>query len=157
MGIFLKITYDSQGGQTVAKAIINQNILDSILNSLNDYVWQDSISGKLTTLDPKYSHIVLGTILRFYHLKNIKTGNLRSFARYLKKDNKLIIDQILMIDKYDGLSADETRKALCDDIFVHFKHIILKYKNHFQDFDAVSFIPLLEERLMTVSNKNSIP
>ncbi|SHF61622.1 hypothetical protein [Chryseobacterium sp. OV279] len=154
MGIFLKITYDSQGGKTKEKAIINQNILDNILNSLNDYAWQDSISSKLTSLDPKYSHIALGTILRFFHLKNIEIGNLKSFARYAKKDDKLIIDQILIIDKYEDLSEDETRKALCDDVFLYFKEIILKYKDHFQDFDAVSFIPLLEERFKKIKEGN---
>lgn len=152
MGIFLKITYDSQGGKTAEKAIINQNILDNILNSFNDYAWQDSISSKLTTLDPKYSHIALGTILRLFHLKNIEAGNLKSFARYVKKDDKLIIDQMLVIDKYEDLSENETRQAFCNDILQYFKEVILKYKGHFQDFDAVSFIPLLEERFEKIKN-----
>ena len=150
MGIFLKITYESQGGKTAEKADTNQNILDYINHCLNDYTWQDTISVKLTTLDPKYSHIALGTILRFFHLNNIEAGNLKSFARYIKKDDKLIIDQMLVIDKYENLSEDETRKALCDDIFQYFKQIILKYKDHFKNFDAVSFIPLLEERFVEI-------
>lgn len=146
MGIFLKITYDSQGGKSPEKAFVNQKVLDYIIDGLNDFLWQGSISGKLTTLDQKYSHIALSTILRFFHLKNIEAGNLKSFARYIKKDDKLIIDQMLIIDKYENLSEDETRKALCDDIFLYFKEIILKYKDRFLDFDAVVFIPLLEER-----------
>jgi hypothetical protein len=121
MGIFFKITYQSQGGKTAEKAIVNQKILSYIIDSLNDYPWQESIFNKLTTLDPKYSHIALGTILRFFHLKNTEVGNLKSFARYIKKDDKLIIDQMLIIDKYENLSEDETRKALCDDIFLYFK------------------------------------
>lgn len=121
---------------------------------MNDYAWQDSISSKLTTLDPKYSHIALGTILRLFHLKNIEAGNLKSFARYVKKDDKLIIDQMLVIDKYEDLSENETREVFCNDILQYFKEVILKYKGHFQDFDAVSFIPLLEERFENIKESN---
>ena len=152
MGIFLKITYDSQGGKSQEKAFTNQKVLDYIIDGLNDYLWQESISGKLTALDQKYSHIALGTILRFFHLKNIEIGNLKSFARYIKKDDKLIIDQMLILDKYENLSEDETRKALCDDIFPYFKEIILKYKDRFIDFNALIFIPLLEERFEEIKN-----
>lgn len=59
---------------------------------------------------------------------------------------------MLTIDKYDDLSEDETRKALCDDIFLYFKEVILKYKDRFLDFDAVAFIPLLEERFGDIKN-----
>lgn len=152
MGIFLQITYQSQGGKTAEKAFINQKVLDYIIDGLNDYSWQESISSRLTTLDQKYSHIVIGAILRFFLLKNIEIGNLKSFARYIKKDDKLIIDQMLVIDKYENLSEDETRKTLCDDIFLYFKEIILKYQNRFLDFDAMSFIPLLEERFEEIKD-----
>lgn len=152
MGIFLQITYQSQGGKTAEKAFINQKVLDYIIDGLNDYPWQESISSRLTTLDQKYSHITIGAILRFFLLKNIEIGNLKSFARYIKKDDKLIIDQMLVIDKYENLSEDETRKTLCDDIFLYFKEIILKYQNSFLDFDAVLFIPLLEERLEEIKD-----
>lgn len=77
---------------------------------------------------------------------------MKSFYRYLKKDDKLIIDQMLTIDKYENLSEDETRKALCNDIFLYFKEVILKYKDRFLDFDAVAFIPLLEERFEDIKN-----
>ncbi|SHF20806.1 hypothetical protein [Pedobacter caeni] len=156
MGIFLKITYDSQGGKTAEKAFTNQKVLDYIIDGLNNYSWQDSISVKLTTLDPKYSHIALGTILRFFHLKNIEAGNLKSFSRYIKKDDKLIIDQMLVIDKYEDLSEDETRKALCDDISLYFKEMILKYKDRFLDFDAVAFILLLEGKFEEIKEGKCI-
>lgn len=154
MGIFLQITYQSQGGYTAEKAVINQKILDYIIDGLNDGSWQEPISCELTTLNPQYSHIVLGTILRLFHLKNIETGNLKSFARYMKKDDKLIIDQMLVIDEYESLSEDETRKSLCNDIFLYFKDTILKYKDRFLDFNAVAFIPLLETRFNEIKNEN---
>ena len=152
MGLFLRITYQSQGGRTVEKAFINRKVLSYIIAGLNDGNWQDSISIKLTTLDPQYSHIAIDAILRFFLSENIEGGNLKSFYRYLKKDDKLIIDQMLTIDKYDDLSEDETRKALCDDIFLYFKDVILKYKDRFLDFNAVAFIPLLEERFGDIKN-----
>ncbi|WP_312117983.1 hypothetical protein [Brevibacillus reuszeri] len=156
MGIFFKITSDSYGGETVEKADINNKVLHYITDALNDYVWQDSIAPKLRKIDAKYSHITLGTILRFYLQRYIEEGNLKSFARYIKKDDKLIIDQMLVLNKYETLSEDETRRTLCDDIFLYFKEIILKYKDRFQDFDAVMFIPLLEERFEEIKEQKFI-
>ncbi|PQL93812.1 hypothetical protein [Apibacter adventoris] len=153
MGIFFKITYDSYGGKSIEKADINNKVLDYIIDALNDYTWQESISSKLTNLDQKYSHIALGTILRFYLLQNIEAGNLKSFARYIKKDEKLVIDQIIALDKYETLSEDETRKMLCEEIFNYFEEIILKYKDRFQDFDAVTFIPLQKERFEKIKEQ----
>ena len=152
MGLFLRITFQSQGGRTPEKAFKNQKILDYIIDGLNDFDWQESNSAKLTTLDPQYSHIAIDAILRFFLSENIEGGNLKSFYRYLKKNDKLIIYQMLTIYKYDDLSEDETRKALCDDIFLYFKEVILKYKDRFLDFDAVAFIPLLEERFGDIKN-----
>lgn len=59
---------------------------------------------------------------------------------------------MLTIDKYDDLSEDETRKALCDDIFLYFKEVILKYKDRFLDFDAIAFIPLLGRKIWRHKN-----
>lgn len=85
MGLFLRITYQSQGGRTAEKAFINRKVLGYIIDGLNDGDWQDSISIKLTTHDPQYSHIAIGAILRFFLSENIEGGNLKSFYRYLKK------------------------------------------------------------------------
>lgn len=150
MGLFLRITYQSQGGRTPEKALKNRKVLRYIIDGLNDGDWQDSISIKLTTHDPRYSHIAINAILRFFLSEHIIY---KSFYRYLKKDDKLIIDQMLTIDKYDNLSESDTRKALCDDIFLYFKEVILKYKDRFLDFDAVAFIPLLETRFNEIKNE----
>lgn len=153
MGIFFKITCESQGAKTVEKAFINNSVLDYILNSLNDYTWQDQISSKLRTLNPQYSHITLGTILRLFLLNNIEAGNLKSFSRYIKKDDKLVIDQILVADKYESLSEDETRQAICDEVYNYFEEVILKNKAKFQDFDAATFVPLLKKRFQDIKEK----
>lgn len=156
MGLFLKITSESQGAETVEKAIINNKVINYILDGLNDYYWQDQIAPKLRTLNAQYSHITLGTILRLFLLKNIEMGNLKSFSRYIKKDDKLVIDQMLVANKYESLTEDETRKAICDDVFSYFEEVILKNKAKFQDFDAVAFIPLLKERFEEIKEQKIV-
>lgn len=155
MGIFLKITYDSQGGKTAEKATINQGILDDVLNSLNDYAWQDRIAPQLRNLDAQFSHIALGLILRFYHKVNVEKGDLRSLVRYIKKDDKLLVDQILVVDEYEELSEWETRTHLCDDIVSHLEQSLMKYRDRFQDFDAVAFIPFLRERFEDIKQQGN--
>ncbi|WP_135454850.1 hypothetical protein [Mycobacterium sp. DL99] len=155
MGIFLKITYDSQGGKTAEKATINQGILDDVLNSLNDYAWQDRIAPQLRNLDAQFSHIALGLILRFYHKVNVEKGDLRSLVRYIKKDDKLLVDQMLVVDEYEELSEWETRTHLCDDIVSHLEQSLMKYRDRFQDFDAVAFIPFLRERFEEIKQQGN--
>ncbi|MDH6678216.1 hypothetical protein M2284_002419 [Rhodococcus sp. LBL1] len=155
MGIFLKITYDSQGGATAEKATVNQGILDDVLDSLNDYAWQDRIAPQLRDLDAQFSHITLGLILRFYHKVNVDKGNLKSLARYIKKDDKLLVDQMLVVDAYEDLSAGETRTQLCDDIVSHLEQALVKYRDRFQDFDAVAFIPLLRARFEEIKQRGN--
>lgn len=128
-------------------------MINDILDGLNDYAWQDQISAKLRTIHPQYSHITLGTILRLFLLKNIEAGNLKSFSRYVKKNDKLVIDQLLVADKYELLSEDETRQAICDDVYSYFEEVILKNKVKFQDFDAISFVPLLKKRFQEIKEK----
>ncbi|MDM1352062.1 hypothetical protein HX014_15750 [Myroides marinus] len=156
MGLFLTSTVDSQGGSTREEAIINQDVICYITDALYDEDWQDSISGKIRDLNEEYHHITLGTILRLYRRENIEKGKLKSLFRYVKNDDKLIIDQMLDANKYDGLNEDETRIAMADDVFVYFKEIILKYKDRFLDFDAIAFIPLLEERFEEIKRKEYI-
>jgi len=150
MGIFLKITCDSQGGKTAEKATVNQGILDDVLNGLNDYAWQDRISPQLRNLDAQFSHITLGLILRFYHKVNVEKGDLRSLARYIKKDDKLLVDQMLVVDEYEDLSEGETRTRLCGDIVSHLEQVLIRYSDRFRDFDAVAFIPLLGKRFAEI-------
>lgn len=85
MGLFFKITSESQGAETVEKAIINNNVLNNILDGLNDYYWQDELAKKLRILHPQYSHVTISSILRLFLLKNVESGNLKSFSRYIKK------------------------------------------------------------------------
>ena len=44
------------------------------------------------------------------------------------------------------------RNELCNDILIYLKELLIKYKGHFQDFDSVAFIPLLENRIEKIKN-----
>lgn len=59
---------------------------------------------------------------------------------------------MLVLNKYVDLIEDEMRKLLCDDIFTYVKAMLIKYKGRFQDFDAVAFMPLLEEQIKKIKN-----
>ncbi len=51
------------------------------------------------------------------------------------------------------LSEDEVRAKMCDDIFNYLEMNLIKYKDRFQDFDAIGFIPLLKERIDGIKRK----
>ncbi|SJZ97950.1 hypothetical protein SAMN04488128_102133 [Chitinophaga eiseniae] len=119
MGLFLKITAESQGAKAVEKAFINNSVINDILDGLNDYAWQDQISAKLRTIHPQYSHITLGTILRLFLLKNIEAGNLKSFSRYVKKNDKLVIDQLRKLRRKQSDGRFPIRRK---PFFIHQPH-----------------------------------
>lgn len=146
MGNFFRTVYESQGGRTPDTADKNQKTLAYVLDGLTDYDWQNSIVSQLNNVDIQYSQVSILCAFRLFLPENIQLGNLKSYYRYIKKDEELEIDQMLDIDNYETLSADDTRIALCDDIFEYISPIILKYKDRFLDFNAVAFIPLLKER-----------
>jgi hypothetical protein len=145
MGMFLTITYEQRFAGTHAKNRLISRVVDYIADYLQDNSWQDSISPQLRNTA---GHLItLSIILRFFDIKNIEAGKLKSYARYKKKDNKLIIDQMLVLNEYADLQEDEMRKKICDDIFDYLEEILTKYKDRFLDFDAIAFIPLLKERI----------
>ncbi|MDM1085784.1 hypothetical protein Q2490_14995 [Myroides odoratimimus] len=156
MGTFLSFTYQSQGGSTKEEAIVNQDVIGYISSALNDDEWQYSLAGRLRDLEERYHHITISAIVRLFLKENIEKGKLKSFFRYVKNEDELSIDQMLDANKYDGLNEVETRVAMADDIFAYFKEIILKYKDRFLDFDAVAFIPLLEERFEVIKREEYI-
>ena len=121
-----------------------------IIDNLNDMIWQESISNQLQEIDRH--HISLGIILRLFNIKDIEKGKLKSYARYMRKKDELVIDQMLVLNKYVNLSEDEMRNELCNDIFIYLKELLIKYKGHFQDFDSATFIPLLENRIEKIKN-----
>jgi hypothetical protein len=145
MGTFLRITSETRFAGTYIKNRLINRVVDYITDYLGDDSWQDSISNQLRNI---VGHLItLDIILRFFDIKNIEEGKLKSYARYIKKEDKLDIDQMLVINEYADLPEDEMRKKICDDVFDYLKGIITKYKDRFLDFDALAFIPLLKDRI----------
>ena len=150
MGIFLKITYESRYAGHFENNVKQIKVARYIIDNLNDMIWQESISNQLQEIDRH--HISLGIILRLFNIKDIEKGKLKSYARYMRKKDELDIDQMLVLNKYVNLSEDEMRNELCNDILIYLKELLIKYKGHFQDFDSVAFIPLLENRIEKIKN-----
>ena len=162
MGIFLKITYESRYAGNFENNVKQIKVARYIIDNLNDMIWQESISNQLQKIDRH--HISLSIILRLFDIKDIEKGKLKSYARYMQKKDELDIlqskvskanddiDQMLVLNKYVNLSEDEMRNELCNDIFIYLKELLIKYKDHFQDFDSVAFITLLENRIEKIKN-----
>lgn len=150
MGIFLEITYESRYAGNFENNVKQIKVARYIIDNLNNMIWQESISNQLQKIDRH--HISLSIILRLFDIKDIEKGKLKSYARYMRKKDELEIDQMLVLNKYVNLSEDEMRNELCNDIFIYLKELLIKYKDHFQDFDSVTFIPLLENRIEKIKN-----
>lgn len=151
MGTFLKITYESRYAGDFENNVKQIKIARYIIDNLNNMMWQESISNQLQKIDKH--HTSLSIILRLFDIKDIKEGNLKSYARYKQKEEKLVIDQMLTLNEYVNLQEDIMRKQLCDDVFEYLKEKLIKYKSRFQDFDAIAFIPLLEEQIIKIKNQ----
>lgn len=145
MGLFLKITYEARYAGSFENNVKQLKVLRYICDNIRDMNWQESISSQLQKVEQH--HISLSIILRMFNIKHINEGDLKSYARYTKKEHSLHIDQILALNDYVNLQEDEMRRKLCKDIFLYLKEILIKYQDRFQDFDSIKFISLLEERI----------
>lgn len=156
MGRFIGATYELHYIEIKSKKEILKKIVDHIINSLNDVIWQDSISHQVCKEGCDHRNKIILVVLRLFHQKEIEEGKLKSIARYKKADDKLVIDQMLILSDYSDLPEDEMRKKLCDDIFDYLKEMLKKYKDRFLDFDSIAFISLLEERIEQ-TKRNELP
>jgi hypothetical protein len=150
MGIFLKITYESRYAGNFENNVKQNKVLDYIIDNLNNMTWQEFISNQLQKIDKH--HTSLSIILRLFDIKDIKEGKLKSYARYKQKEDKLVIDQMLVLNEYVNFPEDEMRNKLCNDIFIYLKEMLIKYKDRFQDFDSVAFVPLLKNQIEKIKN-----
>lgn len=150
MGTFLRITYESRYAGNFDNNVKQNKILDYIIDNLNNTMWQESISDQLQKTVKH--HISLSIFLRLFDVKDIKEGRLKSFTRYKQKEDILVIDQMLALNEYISFPEDEMRNKLCNAILIYLKEVLIKYKNRFQDFDSVAFIPLLENQFEKIIN-----
>ncbi|MDR1178972.1 MAG: hypothetical protein LBK44_00575 [Spirochaetales bacterium] len=94
MGLFLKLNYELHYAGTKSKSEVTQKVVGYIADNLRDMAWQESISNQLRKVEKH--HTTVGIILRLFDIKDIEEGKLKSYARYMKNDDKLIIDQMLV-------------------------------------------------------------
>ena len=58
--------------------------------------WQETISNKLCKIERH--HVILFIVLRLFHQSEIEEGKLKSYARYIKAKERLVIDQMFSLD-----------------------------------------------------------
>ncbi|MDO6855346.1 hypothetical protein Q4599_17370 [Cellulophaga lytica] len=154
MGTFLKVTFEARYAGSEEKNQKKSKVIRYIADNLRDMPWQESISSQLRKVDGHHTNLYL--VLRLFDIKDIEEGKLKSFARYKKKEDKLVVDQMLIINEYSDLPEDEMRIKMCDEIFEYVKEILIKYKDRFQDFDVIAFIPLLKERIEKIKTNELV-
>ena len=115
------------------------------MDNLQDTIWQNSISNKLCKEGSNHNALLI--VLRLFYESEIVEGNLKSYARYIKQKERLVIDQMLILDNFLKLSEDEMIDNLCDEVWLYVESCLKKYIGRFRDFDAAAFIPMLEERI----------
>lgn len=151
MGAFLSITYESRYAGDFENNVKQNKVLDYIIDNLNNMIWQEEIYAKLRKVEKQPDALFI--ILRLFSYNDIEKGNLKSYTRYKRSEEKLVIDQMFTIEEYIDFPEDEMRQKLCDDIFDYISMMLEKYKDRFHDFDAMAFIPLLKERISQIKNK----
>lgn len=156
MGRFMGATYELHYIEIKSDREALKRVANYIIDSLNDLDWQNSISDQLCKEKCLHRNKTILIVLRLFHQKEIDEGNLKSYARYKKADDKLIIDQMFVLDDYTNLSEDNMREKLCNDAFYYAEQMLKKYKNRFLDFDATAFIPFLREKFEQIK-RNELP
>jgi hypothetical protein len=151
MGTFLNITSELRYAGSFEANVKQSKVVVYISDNLQSMALQESISNQLQKVNKR--HTSLSIILRLFHREDIEKGKIKSYARFKQKEDKLEIDQMLVLDEYVDLLEDEVRKQLCDVVFNYSKELLIKYKDRFIDFDAISFIPLFEERIKRIKNQ----
>ena len=75
-----------------------------------------------------------------------------SYAKYIKKDECLIIDPIFTLEDYMNLKEDELREKICNDVLRLLENILTKYRERFNDFDVTVFMPFLRDRVKEIKS-----
>ena len=150
MGVFLNLTFELHSADTRSQNKLLGKIIDYFCDNLSDIHWQELISKE--TGKNAESQIAINVILRFFRQKMIEEGNLKSYAKYIKKDECLIIDPIFTLEDYMNLNEDELREKICNDVLRLLESILTKYRERFNDFDVTVFMPFLRDRVKEIKS-----
>lgn len=148
MSVFLFSTYelDSAGGHHTDTN--NSKVLDYIVDNLNELHWQEALVKKIGYDKRRGRKIKI--YLRFFRQNRIEENNLRSYSRFMRKENCLIIDPIFSLKSYNGLECKELSAKIYDDVFQYLEFAINKYEAKFDDFDFPAFFKILLERFQDI-------
>jgi len=105
MAVFLKILCEQHYPGTQLKLELLNRVVDYFMDNLQDTIWQNSISNKLCKEGSNHNALLI--VLRLFYESEIVEGNLKSYARYIKQKERLVIDQMLILDNFLKLSEDE--------------------------------------------------
>jgi|GEM_PF-736438 hypothetical protein len=105
MAVFFKILCEQHYPGTQLKLELLNRVVDYFMDNLQDTIWQNSISNKLCKEESNHNALLI--VLRLFYESEIVEGNLKSYARYIKQKERLVIDQMLILDNFLKLSEDE--------------------------------------------------
>lgn len=117
MAVFLKILCEQHYPGTQLKLELLNRVVDYFMDNLQDTIWQNSISNKLCKEESNHNALLI--VLRLFYESEIVEGNLKSYARYIKQKERLVIDQMLILDNFLKLSEDEMIDNLCDEVWLY--------------------------------------
>ena len=145
MSVFLGVTYELDCANTRSQNKLMGRTLDYFIDNLNNFSWQENISGGIRKISE--SQIAVMIYLRFFRQARVEENKLKSYAKYIKKDECLVIDPIFILEEYVFLNENEQREKLCNDILSYLEIVFAKYKERINDFNVMVFVPLLRERV----------
>ena len=133
------------------------NVISYISHSLGDYNWQNSISKHFISSidsDKNVYRVYIAIYFRLFFQENL---NLKTYVKFSKQKEELIIDPIIIIDDYINYDECTMREKMADTVYSNFEHYLFKYKKHYNNFDAIKFLPFLKERIELIKTKSISP
>ncbi|RKE56363.1 HicA family toxin-antitoxin system [Sphingobacterium detergens] len=150
MGVFLFSTYELDSTGSGKHDKLFRKVLDYLIHNLNDVEWQELISKKIRTSND--SRRIIKIYLRFFNKMRIEENVLKSYSKYVNKDECLIVDPVFLLDEYINLGEEIMRKEISSNLLSYLEEVLIKYKDRLKDFDVFNFIELLRLRIEDIKS-----
>ncbi|WP_315104716.1 hypothetical protein [Capnocytophaga gingivalis] len=127
-------------------------LISDVSQTLGDHNWQNSISKYFINdidADKNVYKPYIAIYFRFFYQENLA---LKTYAKFLKQKEELIIDPIIIIDDYINYDEDTMKKKMADEIFSIFERYLIKYQRYYNSFDAIRFLIFLKERMQLIKD-----
>ena len=130
------------------------NVISDISHTLGDHNWQNSISKHFINNIDADRNVYRPHIAIYFRLFLQENLTLKTYTKFSKQKEELIIDPIIIIDDYMNYNEEVIREKMADEVFSIFEYYLIKYEKHFKDFDVTNFLPFLKERITLIKYKN---